>query len=83
MSQGTENPQTNHFFNHIFRGITMTGKGFDAFTKSVFGIWGGIITAVVFVGLCIVYAPWLLGLVLATALAVALYQRYQNLYSKK
>ncbi len=61
----------------------MIGSGFSAFSKTVFGIWGGIVAAVVFTGLCLVYAPWLLGLVLATALAVALYQRYQNLYSKK
>lgn len=57
----------------------MTGKGYDAFVKVVVGFWFGIIALVALLIAMIVFAPWLIPVLLLVAGAVIWHQRQANL----
>ncbi|MBP9091250.1 hypothetical protein KBI23_09485 [bacterium] len=57
----------------------MTGKGYDAFVKVVFGFWFAVIAIVVALIAMIIFAPWLIPVLLLVAGAVIWHQRQANL----
>lgn len=59
----------------------MTGSGFSAFCKSVIGMWVGAIVAVALIITLLIFAPWLLALIVIGIFGVAFYQRQENIRS--
>jgi hypothetical protein len=56
----------------------MTGKGYDAFVKAIFGIWAVIIGSIVLLVAIIIFAPWLIPVLLVPFGIYVFFERRKN-----
>lgn len=56
----------------------MTGKGYDAFVKTIFGIWAVIIGAIAALVAIIIFAPWVIPLLLVPFSIYVFLERRKN-----
>ena len=56
----------------------MTGKGYDAFVKTIFGIWAVIIGAIAILVAIIIFAPWLIPVLLVPFSIYVFFERRKN-----
>jgi uncharacterized protein HemY len=56
----------------------MTGKGYDAFVKAIFGIWAVIIGSIAILVVIIIFAPWLIPILLVPLSIYLFFERRKN-----